>query len=207
MIRIMRLTTFIGGRYLTLFAICLLAGISFSQNRSDWITFVPESKSFSVRLPAYPIKGLTGERVVQGGSASKELALFRCTKSIDYYSLRSIFDGPQIRLLIREIDISGCSSMPNDLERDATAFLLHITGNIKTFHRDKPAPLKDLMAREILYESGFSYTKDSKIYNRILLVKTLTRVFVITYYRNEGTIGEEDDIFTSFQLTCANTNP
>lgn len=184
------------------FLLLLMANFAVSQTKNEWIIFSPLSKSFTIRLPELPAVETISTPLGLDNKKGGELSFFKCTKSINYYRLHSIFGSGHDRLLIREINVSECARKESDFEPEATAFLTYIAGNISTFHRDKLITINGMVGREILYHSGSYYTKDSKIYNRILVINAGNRIFIMTYYREEGTVGEEEDIFRSFQPKC-----
>ncbi len=166
-----------------------------SQERADWIVFRSPSQSFSIRLPQSPIT--VG---AESGKISDELKLFWCAKPVAHYSLPSIFASDRARLLIREIDVGGCSLKKGAFAAEVTSFLEGIAGPAARFHRDQLIHNDGFEGREVLYPSGRNYRPGSKIYNRILAVHSEDRLLIVLYFRQEGTIGEEEDIFRSLKL-------
>lgn len=170
--------------------------------RKDWILFLPPNKSFTIELAEIPLqeKSVTS---IKAENSDANLTFFKCTKSINYYRLPSLFNAKKYRLVIQELDISDCKRKKEDFSIEFSAYIKNILGeNLQRLSSDKEVEINEIRGgREIRYESGSFYegTTDSPIYNKILAVNAGKRIFIATYYRGEGSIGEESDIFQTFR--------
>ena len=166
----------------------------FEIEEEEWITFSSDSGSFTVELPYIPRKIVKFAVSNEELETVRELIDFRCAKKVSYYNLQAYAKTiiTNNRLSIVEIDVSGCELTESDFERDVNeSFMSNLT---ELPLSDKKVKVNGLNGREITYKRGL------KVYNRSLAVNAGGRIFLLHYYRMEGSLAEEERIFKTFRL-------
>ena len=168
------------------------------QVRKDWITFQPPSKSFQIKLPEAPKHETRVPKQIPEIDSDVEFSMFKCSTSINYYRLPSQTGAGNYRMVIREIDISGCKRRQSDFDSEVSDFLKFISDGRPVVRNDK-ITVYGLRARHILYYSGSDYpgTQGSKIYNKILAVDAGKRILILLYFRGGGY--DDETIWETFR--------
>jgi hypothetical protein len=181
----------------------VFVNVSFSQGQKDWISFSSPTKSFTIRLPELPIQETKVAKRGQGKVADAEFSIFKCSKSINYYRLSSRLTPERNRLVIREIDITGCKRKSTDFETELMKFLTFIVGKTPVLGLQQSFEENKLQYRKISYDSGLFYegTTDSKIRNVLTAINAGRKIFILIYNAGEGTMGEQMEIFRTFTTT------
>jgi hypothetical protein len=181
--------------------------VSFSQGHKEWISFLSPTKSFTISLPELPIQETKIAKRGQRKDTDAELSIFKCSKSINYYRLPSLLNEGKFRLIIREIDITGCKRKSSDFETELMKFLTFIVGKTPAIGLEQTFEENKLQYRKISYESGLFYegTSDSKIQNRLMAINAGKKIFILIY---NGAEGHDDysEIFRTF-VTKFEKNP
>lgn len=195
----------------TALAVILLAGgFAFSQASDaetyleaftkDWIVLSPPSKSFRIKLPEAPQQETRRPKQVPELDSDVDFSLFKCSKSINYYRLPSKTGMGNYRLVIREIDITGCKRTPSDFENDVSGFLRSMTDERRII-RDNQRTIYGLRGRAISYDNRPENqgTQERHIYNRveIVAVDAGKRIIILVYFRAGGY--DMDTIFETFR--------
>ena len=189
--------------------ILMLLGVSFAYSQNDaevavkqkdeWIEFSSPEGRFTVELPKMPEQKTRVARLPEGEENEGILFIFRCTKSITAYTLRSMYGTEFSRLAIMEVDVSKCKRQKGDFVLDMFRFAI-LFGSDESAIALAEGKLTDVkLNKNGLQVRDLILTRGSEI-RRVLAIDAGKRIFVVLYYREEGSLEEEERIFNTFRL-------
>jgi len=166
---------------------------SSSTVKNEWITFSSPSKNFTVELSETPKATTKFAKMSVEKETDNDLIVFKCTKSLSYFSLRSLAKPKSNRLVISEFDVSGCTRSKDQFELDFLGFMLLLAGDNYRVLSDKTISVRGWKGHEIIYKNG------SEINGRVLAIMAGEIIILVNYNRIGGDISEEERIFRTFK--------
>ena len=186
----------------------MLSGVSFAfsqkvlvEQKDKWIKFSSPEGRFTVELPEMPEQRTRIARLPDEEETEEIMFIFRCTKSITAYTLRSMYGTKFSRLAIMEVDVSKCKRQKGDFVLDMFRFIILYGGDEAATAALAEGKLTDVkLNKNGLQVRDFILTRGSEVRGRVLAIDAGKRIFVLMYDREEGGLEEEERIFKTFRL-------